>query len=91
VLQEEISVFLEVVVSAILRKHVNMKVCLIMTGYRDTAIWISVSNPVKFMFMLLDEVWSLQKIVYTGEALITDILVAAARDKREDQLNSRSV
>ena len=61
--------------------------CLILNGYRDTAVRISRPNFVRFLFVGSDEERSLQnKGGYTDE-LLARILDAAARiKKREDQL-----
>ena len=37
-IQEERSVFWEVIVSVIVRKKVHMNMCLVLTGYRNTAV-----------------------------------------------------
>jgi len=36
---QERSIFLEVIVSVTVRKQ-HIKMCLILNGYRDTAVWI---------------------------------------------------
>jgi hypothetical protein len=40
VIQEEMSLFREVILSVIVRKQVDMNMCLIVSGYRDRAVWI---------------------------------------------------
>jgi len=38
--KEEISIFLEVIVSVILSKNIYMNMCPIPSGFRDRAIWM---------------------------------------------------
>ena len=66
--------------------------CLILNGYRDKTVWISRPNSVRFLFVGLDEEWSLQRKVDTRDELLAHILDAAARiRKREDQLRQHAV
>ena len=41
VIQEEWSIFLEVIVWVIVRKKNRMNMCLILNGYRERAVWIN--------------------------------------------------
>jgi hypothetical protein len=69
-----------------------MNICLILNGYRDKTVWISRPNSLRFLFVELDEEWSLQRKVDTRDELLTRILDAAARiKKREDQLRQHAV
>ena len=60
VIQDERSIFWQVIVSVTVRKKVHINMCLILIGYRDRAIWISRPNTVSHLFVGLDEERSLQ-------------------------------
>ena len=80
--QKERSMFWEVTVSVNLRKKVHVNMCLILNGYRDTAVWIYRLNSIRSLFVGLE--------VYRGKVntkkILAHILDAAAIEKREDQL-----
>jgi len=50
VIQEEMSIFLEVTVSVIVRIKVHMNMCLILSGYRYSAVLIPRPNP-RYIFV----------------------------------------
>ena len=60
VIQEEESIFWEVIVSVIVRED-QMNMCLIVKGCRDGDISISRHKSVRFFFVGLDEERSLKK------------------------------
>jgi hypothetical protein len=63
VIQEEMSIFLEVTVSVIVRIKVHMNMCLMLNGYRYSAVLISRPNS-RYIF-----VWGLvQNEVYGRKA-----------------------
>ena len=88
VMQEERSVFWELKVSVIITKEkVHMTMCLIVNGYWDRAVWISIPHYVRFWFMRLDEVQSLQtKGGYLRRTVCYNFGSAACIQKHEDQL-----
>jgi hypothetical protein len=49
-IQEEMSIFLAVIVSIIVRIKVLMNMCFVFNGYRYSALLISRPNSVKFLF-----------------------------------------
>jgi len=54
-IQEELSIFWEVIVSVILIKKIDTNICLILNGYRDRALWIySILNGKKEDNLLLN-------------------------------------
>ena len=66
--------------------------CLILNGYRLRAVRISRLNSVRFLFVWMDEEWSLQNKVDTREKLLARILNAVAHiRKREYLLEQRSI
>jgi len=68
-------------------KKVHITMCLIVSGYRDTAVWNSTPNSVRFLFLGLDEERSLQtKGGYTRRIARLHLDVAACIQRREDQL-----
>jgi hypothetical protein len=62
VIQEERSIFLEVMMSVIVRKKIHMNMCIIPNDYRDTATKISSSNTVRFLFVGLHGERNLHKV-----------------------------
>ena len=61
VIEEERSIFCGIIVLVIVRRKLNLNMCVILNGYWDRAIWISRPNSIRFLFVGLDETWSLQK------------------------------
>jgi hypothetical protein len=59
VIQEERSIYWEVIVSVMVRRKVRLNMCLILNGYRDRAVTF---ESVRFLFVGLDEERSLQKM-----------------------------
>jgi hypothetical protein len=51
VIREENSIFLEVIVSVILRKIVHFNACLTLNGYGDGALGICRPNSVRFLLV----------------------------------------
>ena len=66
VIQEERSMFWEVIESVIVSNKVHMDICLNLNVERNRAVWISWPESVRFLFAGLDEQQSLQnKCGYT--------------------------
>ena len=62
VIQEERTVFWEVMLTVVVRKRQFVwTMCLILNGYRDRATKVSGHNSVRFLFVGLDEELSLLK------------------------------
>lgn len=61
VIQEERSLFWEVIVLVIVWKKVQMNMWLILNGYWDTTVWIWCSVLIGFLLVGLDEERTLQK------------------------------
>ena len=91
VFQEERLIFREVTVLDIVKKKVYINLCLILNGYLDRAVRISIPNSLRFFFVGLDEEWSLKRNLGTWKELPARILNAAARIKKgEDQIRRRT-
>ena len=87
VIQEEMSIVLEVIVPVIVRKKVHMTTCLILKVYWYRTVWISRPNSVSFCLWdwMKGEV-DKRNVDKPEELLSRNMDCAASITKREDQL-----
>jgi hypothetical protein len=87
VIEEERSMFWEVIGSDIVREKVHMYVCLILNFYRKRAVWVSRPNSARFCLWgwMKSEVY--KRKVDSWDEFLARIFDAAARiQRRKDQL-----